>query len=199
MTSTRAEAMIQEGKRKLFHLLGVVYVLMYLWWGRALFIRVLVLAIAVGAAVEWLRLRHPPINRWILTRFGDIHRPKETTGPSGIFWTMGGVALTAWAVPQSRYVVAAILYLIVGDGLAGWVGRVWGGTMRFRGKSLQGSLACFLGCGAVGMGVFGGDIGLSAGGALLATVLEFLALPPDDNLTIPFFSGLGLMGLGTLM
>lgn len=180
----------QEGKRKLFHALGAGYALLYAVTDRPVALWALGAGLAVGAIVETVRLRNPALNRWLIDRFAGIHRDKETARPSGIVWTLAGCFLTSLLVPDRDIVIAAMLYLTVGDGLAGFVGRVWG-RWRVRGKSVEGSAACFLGSWVVGALVL--PSGAEAiWGAFLATVVEALSPPPDDNLTIPLLTGLGL-------
>ncbi len=181
----------QEGKRKLFHALGVGYAFLYAGAGRTVALWVLGTGLGVGVIVETLRLRNPALNRWLIDRFAGIHRDKETTRPSGIVWTLAGCFLTALLVPDRDIVIAAMLYLTVGDGLAGFVGRVWG-RWRVRGKSVEGSAACFFGSWAVGALVLSPGGFETLWGAFLATVVEALSPPPDDNLTIPLLTGLGV-------
>lgn len=182
-----------EGARKLFHVLSALYALLYAWAGRGPTLLVLgAMGVAVGAA-EAVRLRRPAVNRFFLERFGGIHREKEVHRPSGIFWTLAGCFGVAALVPDRDIVLASMLYLTVGDGLAGFVGRNWG-RVRVGGKSLEGSLAAFLGCWATGALVLAPSFGRAEAlwGALLATALEALDLPPDDNFTLPLLAGAGL-------
>ncbi|MBK8574783.1 MAG: hypothetical protein IPN90_03565 [Elusimicrobia bacterium] len=183
----------QEGLRKLFHGLSAGYAVFYAAAGRERTLWVLGTAAAVGAIVEAVRLRNVVFNQWLIRQFGGIHREKEIDRPSGIFWTLLGCFLTALFVPDRDIVIAAMLFLTVGDGLAGLVGRTWG-RLRVGTKSVEGSLACFLGSWAVGAAVLTPTLGRPEilVGALLVTTLEALSLPPDDNLTIPLFSGVAL-------
>lgn len=183
----------QESWRKIFHALSAGYALLYVAAGRGATLWILGTALVLGAGLEAGRLRHGPFNAWLLGRFAGIHREKEVHRPSGIFWTLAGCFLVVLLVPERDIVVAAMLYLAVGDGLAGFVGRTWG-RLRIGGKSLEGSLACFLGAWVVGVLVLAPVPGRpeALAGALLAAVLEFFSLPPDDNMTLPLLSGLAL-------
>ncbi len=183
----------QEGFRKLFHALSAGYALLYFLAGRTATVWILGAGVLAAAIVEAVRLRNPALNQRLIARFGGIHREKEIDRPSGIFWTLAGCFATALFVPAPDIVLAAMLYLTIGDGLAGFVGRTWG-RLRVGGKSVEGSLACFLGCWAVGTLVLAPSFGRPEAlwGAMLATILEALDIPPDDNFTLPLFSGLGL-------
>ncbi len=183
----------QEGLRKLFHSLSAGYAGLYALAGRERTLLVLGVAVGVGAIGEAVRLRNNGINQWLVGRFGGIHREKEVNRPSGIFWTLLGCFLTAFFVPERDIVIAAMLYLTVGDGLAGFVGRSWG-RLRIGTKSVEGSLACFLGAWAVGALVLTPPVGRPEVliGAVLVTLIEALSPPPDDNLTLPLLSGVAL-------
>jgi dolichol kinase len=183
----------QEGVRKLFHSLSAGYAVLYAVAGREWSLGVLGGAALLGAVLEAVRLRNSAFNHWLIGRFSGIHREKEIHRPSGIFWTLAGCFLTVLFVPERDIVIAAMLYLTVGDGVAGFVGRTWG-RVRVGTKSVEGSLACFVGAWTVGALVLvpaGGRPEILLG-AILVAVLEALPFPLDDNLTIPFLSGLAL-------
>lgn len=183
----------QEGLRKLFHSLSAGYAVLYAVAGREWTLGVLGGGVVFGAVLETVRLRNGGFNQWLIGRFAGIHRDKEVHRPSGIFWTLLGCFLTALLVSERDIVIAAMLYLTVGDGLAGFVGRTWG-RHRIGNKSVEGSLACFLGAWMVGALVLTPSVGRPEIllGAVLVTVLEALSIPPDDNLTLPLLSGLAL-------
>lgn len=167
---------------------------MYLTAGREKSLLILgVAGILLGILEAW-RLRRPVLNQWLIQRLGHIHREKEVHRPSGIFWTLIGSFLTMALIPEKDIVVVALLYLVFADGVAGLVGRRWGRTPLMPGKSMEGTLSAFLVAWAIG------TVGLQqpAGaaepvwGALVATGLEVLSLPPDDNFSVPLLSGLFL-------
>jgi hypothetical protein len=75
-----------EIKRKLFHNLALVYLAIYAVLPRMVTLAILgVCLIAVGV-VEFLRLRRPELNHWLLQKFGGLHRESEIMQPSGVFW-----------------------------------------------------------------------------------------------------------------
>ncbi len=100
------------------------------------------------------------------------------------------------------------MFVAVGDPAAGMVrdkwkqARGWGRT-KSKGKSLEGSGACLVACLVVG-GVLAAIIHVAwwvvVTGSIFATLMEFLSLPLNDNLTMPLASAgamslIGLVGL----
>jgi dolichol kinase len=188
------ESLRREIKRKAFHLLSVFYIALFAWAPRPAAVTVLGVLTASLAALEAVRLRRPGLNRALVAFFGGIHRESETDRPSGIFWTLLGAFLTVALVPPRDVVTTALWYLALGDAAAALVGRRWG-RVRIGAKSLEGSLACFLVCWAAGTLCLSPAPGRpeALAGAILATLLEALPLPFNDNLWIPLVSGLGVV------
>ena len=88
--------------------------------------------------------------------------------------------------------VLALSFLAVGDPLATIVGKQIGKS-KLLGKTLEGDLACFISCLAIGFVFY--YVGLSVplltilAGAISATIVEAMPLPVNDNLTIPILAG----------
>ncbi len=91
----------------------------------------------------------------------------------------------------------ALVFVVVGDPVAGMVGERWGrlrasSGKRFGyglgGKSLEGSFACFAACLVDGVAlavVAHVALCVVVLGVICATVMESLTLPVNDNLSIP--------------
>jgi dolichol kinase len=190
------ETFVLETKRKLFHFLSAAYALLFTFAGRPVSLWVLGLLLALVATLEAARLRVPALNKKLIGYFGGIHREEEVRRPSGILWTLTGCFLTIWLVPHKDIALAALWYLAVGDAAAGLVGRTWG-HIRLGRKSLEGSLSCFVTCWFVGAVILHSPFGSLEilFGALVATIVEALPLPLNDNLWIPTVSGLFLTAL----
>lgn len=185
-----------EIKRKAFHALSALYALLYTLTGRGPTLWTLGGLLAAVATLEAVRLRMPAFNAALIRAFGGIHREEEVRRPSGILWTLTGSFLTVLIIPAPDIVLASLWYLAAGDAAAGLVGRNWG-HIRFGAKSLEGSLSCFLVCWFVGVVCLRqpfGSVEVLAG-ALVATVVEALPLPLNDNLWLPLLAGLALSGL----
>lgn len=181
----------REFKRKAFHCLSLVYLGVYLRWGRWPAAAALAMWIPIEGSVEWARLRKPELNAWLMKTLGGIHRESETHRISGIFWTtLGCLATIALFGDRPPVVAAGIGYLAFGDGVAALAGRAWGSLKWpfFGGKkSVQGSAACFAACLAVGWAA-GLPLAPAFAGAAAATILELLPLPIDDNFWLPVLS-----------
>ncbi len=89
-------------------------------------------------------------------------------------------------------VVVSLLFLSVGDAVAGVVGRRWGRHKLIGNKTLEGSLAMLLSCWLIVWFVKEIPIAVKIIAGLGATVLEALEIPVDDNLLIPLGTGLFL-------
>jgi len=188
--SARPE-LLKEFKRKAFHCLSLLYLAAYHRFGARTTLTLMAVWILLEGCVEWVRLRYPRVNGTLMRLVGNIHRPDEEHRVSGILWTTLGCWLTLFLFGDRPMVVsAAILYLALGDGAAALVGRAWGRTqIGFGGrrKTLEGSLGCFAACLAAGWAVGLRGVPLAAGAAV-ATLLELVPLPLDDNLWLPLLS-----------
>lgn len=105
--------------------------------------------------------------------------------------TLGLGALLALVMYPSSAASIAIYALAFGDGFASLIGRFLGRVRPafLRGKSLEGSLACFT---AVLIAAYGvsHDYRIALTAAVAATVTEALPLEDYDNLVLPLVVGL---------
>jgi dolichol kinase len=185
-----------EIRRKIFHLLSLVYVVGLVYIPRT---RYLLLLLAAGILVlisETIRLRVPMVGEAFNKIFGPIMREREQKTYSGLFWMLIGVFLTVFLVDSVPVAATAILYLILGDAMAALIGiRFKGPTWPNGNKRVSGSMACFLTCLLIGNFLLRPAYSWSGviAGALTATVVEIGFFPVDDNVTIPVASALVLM------
>ena len=186
-------------KRGLFHLFCVLSIAV-----AALFLPRTVLLISLGMvtfiffAFELIRLKVPGINRWFLSVFKPLIRKEEASRLTGTGYSLAG-ALIAFLVFPRDVAVLALSFLAVGDAMATIVGKRIGKTRLLGKKTLEGDLACFVSCIAVGfIGYFAGlDISwlVILVGSLAATIAEAVPLPLNDNLTLPLFAGLVMVAI----
>lgn len=123
---------------------------------------------------------------------GKMVRKHEEAGDfTGAFYQLWMFVLVI-ALFSKEVAALAASFIIFGDTFAALVGRRWG-RHRFRGKSLEGSLA-FLASALVVVFVaevtlvFPFWIGIT--GAVVATLVEAIPDFIDDNLSVPLTSGL---------
>jgi glycerol-3-phosphate acyltransferase PlsY len=186
-------------KRGLFHLFGVLSIPV-----AALFLPRTVLLVSLGAvtfialALELIRLKVPLINRWFLSFFKPLLRKEEALRLTGTSYSLAGALIVFLVFPRD-IAILAVSFLAVGDAMATIVGKQIGKTRLLGKRTLEGDLACFVSCIAVGF------IGYFAGlkvswlailvGSLGATIAEAVPLPLNDNLTLPLFAGLVMFAI----
>jgi len=93
---------------------------------------------------------------------------------------------------------AALGYTILGDAMAALVGKAYGRTKVF-GKTLEGSVAGLAAC--LLWAAFLASAGwiswpVAVAGALVASLIEMLPIPLDDNLGMTLFAGYTMKLLG---
>ncbi len=183
--------------RKLYHLLGgLALVSLYYVIGRdrallfyaALFVVVLIL--------DLIRLKLPPVNRFIHDRFQNFIRVSEKRKITGTASYILGIGLSFYFY-RSDIATLAVCFLAFGDVAATTVGERYGKT-KIGKKSLEGSIAFVAAAISGGMLLSLAGIpvmyGLVVTGALIAAGVELIPLPVNDNLLIPLISG-GAMSL----
>ena len=200
----RSGPWLSEARRKAIHLGMLVLPLALLFeplpWprGRTQWSWLLV-ALAAGAlAVDVLRVHERRVRHLFRVVFGGMLREHERWSLLGSTYLLIAALLAVEIFPQ-RVAAAALGFTILGDGLAGLVGRGWG-RARFFGKSLEGTLAGLAAC--LAWAAFLAWVGplpwdLLAAGALVASLVEVLPIPLDDNLGITLIAGYVMKLLGS--
>jgi len=138
--------------------------------------------------VDLLRMYFPLARKYFLRVFSPLLREEEKQNRlTGATYLFAGMSLSFYLFDKES-AVAAVLFLCLADPMAAIIGRVYG-NRRFAGKSLQGSSAFLLVALAIVFMIFRPGWP-SSGIAVIATVVEFLPVPVNDNLSIPLISGL---------
>jgi dolichol kinase len=181
-----------EIKRKLFHHLALVYMLIYAIFPRMVSLILLFVLLVAVTAIEFFRLRRPELNAWFLAKFGGIHRPEEIMRWSGIFWTLFGCWLTMVIFTNKQIVLPALGFLVFGDTAAALGGIRWGRSHWPNNpkKTYEGS-ACFTVVSAL-WAIFFVRWPVALLSALTAAWIETRPLPWNDNFWIPLLSALTL-------
>jgi len=153
----------------------------------------LVSGIALYSGLEFLRLRGvntPAISA--ITRLASRPRDKGkfVAGPV----TLGAGALLAVVCFPPQAAQIAIYALAFGDSLSGLVGRVFGRLRPafLRGKSVEGSLACFIAVFAASFLATSRPV-LSLTAACVSTIVEAFPLRDWDNIVFPLAAGAAVL------
>lgn len=163
----------------------------------ALFLPRIILLISLGVVtftfltIELLRFRVPGINRLFLWFYKPLLREREISHLTGVSYLFTA-SLLAFLVFPRDIAVLALSFMAVGDVVAAFVGKRVG-KRKILGKTLEGDLASFISCLAVGFIFYytGLDIPLLTilVGAVSAAIVEAIPLPINDNLTMPLLAG----------
>ena len=193
-----------ELQRKAIHLLALVLPEAILVLPRPTALLGLTVLAAFAVALDLARQRVPAVRRFVVDRaFGGMMRPEELPPEgapivlNGAAWMCVSAAVCAWLFPPG-VAAAALAMLMVGDGAAAVLGRRYGRT-KWPGspKSVEGSLAYALTAFAIGLAVVAWPgtrvgVGTVALGAAVGAAVEALPLPLNDNMRVPFLSGLAM-------
>jgi dolichol kinase len=119
-------------------------------------------------------------------------REKEQSSLTGSSYVLVA-AFVSYLAFGKEIAILCVSFLAIGDVAAAVVGQRFGRT-RLLGKAVEGDLACFFSCLAIGFILYylGLDVILPtiAIGAMGAAVGQAVQTPVDDNLTIPLLAGL---------
>jgi len=185
-------------RRRLFHLSASLSIVMALW-----LLPEILLLISLGSVTflfllfELLRLRVSRVNRWFITHFGSMLREQELsslTTSNYVLWA----ALVSYIAFGRDIAVLSVSFLAIGDVAAAIVGQHMGRTRLF-GKALEGDLACFFSCLAIGFVLYYAGLGVGAltitVGAVGATIGQAIQMPVDDNLALPLLAGVLMVAM----
>lgn len=187
----------RELARKAFHL-GSVGVPLLAWLlPRNVTIALLLSASAIAITVEVARRRVRAARYQFLRRTRPMLRGHERHRVTGATYMAVAYTLAAIFFPLA-VAAAAMLYNALGDAAAALAGKRFGRARTSWGKSWEGFFAGL--AVNLGVGVLVPEIPLPGAilGALVASTLEFLPLPFDDNLRVTLGGGAGIL-LGSLL
>ena len=186
--------------RRLWHLIGgSFFPILALFIPRGTLLITLEVMTAIFVTGEIVRFAFPSVNRWMVSHLGIILKKGKGFRPSGSTYLLLS-SLAVFLLFEKYVAITSLLFLSIGDLMAAVIGEKFGRRRVFS-KSLEGSLACLVACLLIGMLMtrINPTITLPVAivGAVLATIVELLPIPLDDNLTIPLFSA-GIMNLAAL-
>lgn len=187
---------LSEVQRKALHIsfIALPLLLLFEWlpWPRGKNEwRLALAALTVFAiAVDVVRIHDHRVKRFFGRFFGELIREHEQFNLLGSTYLLLAALLAVEIFPRP-VAAAALGFTILGDGIAALVGKGWGRT-RFFNKTLEGAAGGFIAC--LGWALFLGGAGLLPWGtvlcgALVASLVELLPIPLDDNLGITLIAG----------
>jgi len=183
-----------ELKRKAIHLaslsIPIAYYLSPRAWTRT-WEKILLASVIVSLAIEVFRLHNPRIRSVFRHFFGELLRNHEDASLLGSTYLLIAVLLTIHLFDKP-VAVLALGFLILGDTVAAIVGKSIGKHRLLGGKTVEGSLACFLVCFALTFLMPGIPFYVGLVGAATATLFELLPIPLDDNFRIPLSAGFAM-------
>ncbi len=181
-----------EWPRKAIHLSFVILplALLYLPLSHSQWRLLLVLLAVSSLGVDLVRLHDRRVGAIFRRYLGRMLREHERFDLLGSTYLLLASLLAVELFPLP-VAVAALGFAVLGDGLAALVGKLVGRTRLFN-KSLEGTAACLLACTTFALFLQGsGPLPLGVGliGALVATLIEVLPIPLDDNLGMTLLAG----------
>ncbi|MBI2083478.1 MAG: hypothetical protein HYT76_07900 [Deltaproteobacteria bacterium] len=189
-----------QWRRKLTHIsmgLSFLYLFVYSGWSETIIWGVTGPFILWAFALETIRHLNPKVNRWVLRFFGSIMREGENEKITAATFYILSMAIVYFIFPI-EVATLTLLFIAVGDPLAGIVGTLYGKHRISPHVSWEGSLICFLVClglAALSAGrLFPDPIGgwsliaFSILSGLVGTLAEASFKRLDDNLVMPLLS-----------
>ncbi len=146
----------------------------------------LVALLVVAVALEIMRRRVVAIETMFNRAVGPLLRDDERHGWTGATWLILVCLAAVWALPRAD-AIAVTWAAAVGDASAALVGIPLGGRLipnQPRGKSIEGSAACFLVTFAGAYGLAGLGLGVALLVAAAATAAEWPRSIVDDNVRV---------------
>ena len=195
--------MIQRSEyfRKIIHIFNLVIPFTYLFIFETRFqvLRILVPLTLFAIVIEYLRVRSVIIKKIFNNFLKSMLRIHEIDGKfTGATWVFIGSTLTVAIFPKEIAVIS-LIYLSIGDTVAGLVGRKYG-KMKFYDKTIEGSLAGLFVCLLSGYLVqLSLPLVVVFSGAFAAMFIELLPIPIDDNLSVPLFGGTIMLIVSTVL
>lgn len=147
----------REISRKLFHLLILVFPLMFLELGRWRALYIIAPLTLIVLAADYYRRKYPKIQLYFTKVFGSILRPHELTGEHfcGATWALLAASLI-FLTCTKEIVVTSFAILAISDTLAAIIGRSYPSRPFFE-KSQLGSAAFYI-SGLIVLFVCGGTL-----------------------------------------
>ncbi|EMN46986.1 putative phosphatidate cytidylyltransferase [Leptospira interrogans str. L1207] len=146
--------------RKLWHLLGLIFPICYyldVFQGafgllnatRVLVTVALVFCLGVVSLFEYLRFRFSGFQKFFLSTLGILMKEEEKNRLNGTLPYFFSCAFVVFLFPPEISILS-MLFLVIGDPTAAWVGTFYGKRRFSNGKSVEGIIAFIVVCTTVG-------------------------------------------------
>jgi len=176
--------------RKAVHVSAILIPIGYYVLAEPLGRSILIILTVVSFLIDGLRLNQPRVRTFFFLFFGRLVRDHERYNLLGATYLLLSSLICVYAF-EKPVAVAALAFLILGDTVAALVGKSIG-RVRVFGKTVEGSAACFAACLVVGYLIPELTLKQTIAGAAMATLIELLPVPLDDNLRIPLAAGFAM-------
>ena len=192
----RSPQWLREARRKAIHLSFIVLPLamlhpVLLWPRTRGEISLLFVVLTAGSIVfDVLRIHERRVATFFRQFFGELVREHERLTLLGSSYLLLAALIAVEIFPRP-VAAAAIGFTVLGDAMGALVGRAYGHHRVFN-KSVEGAVGCLVMCllwGAYVVFVTDLPWGVVLAGALMATLVEVLPIPLDDNLGITLAAG----------
>jgi phytol kinase len=177
-----------EFLRKAVHMVSILIVLIYEFFGKEAVLWVLVSFLVTMLFLDYFRLEH----NIKIPFFYTMYRENEANRFGGhIYFALGAISVIALCSKEIAY--AAVLMTTFGDMAATLIGKFYGKRRVFyrifkNDKSIEGSTSEFIIDFLIGMLILGNPL-VSLVMAFFATLTETAVSKIDDNLVVPILSG----------
>ena len=186
----------KELQRKSFHQLALLIPAVYWFSSKSFVLTLLIPVTLIIISVDLARLRFPAIGRLFNRIFGIVMRQHEYRRMTGSSYLFSGAVIVIFLFPKS-HVILSLLILTISDTAAAVIGRSYG-RHKFFEKSWEGSGVFLLTALLIGFALPDLHWSEAIAGAVIATFIEALPAPIDDNFSIPVGTCCALYFLFTL-
>lgn len=177
-------SLIGEIFRKLIHLGAIAIPVVYYFLDQKFILVLLAIGLITSLILDYVRIfGHEKSRNFVHKYLGIMIRSKESKDFIGATYILTGSIITILLFDKP-IAIAGIAFIVVGDTAGAIIGRLWG-RVRFRNKSLEGSISFFLACCLVSLVIPGVPYWIKIVGAFTATIVEALTFHIDDNLIVP--------------
>jgi dolichol kinase len=193
-----------EFKRKATHLVALAIPIGYFFLPKLLSLMILTPFALGSIVIDIIRLKRLPLHGFLNRLIGPMLREHEDSNFTGSSYIFIASVLSILLFEKSA-ALAAISFIILGDIAAALVGRRYGklkinwnfarpkvktGQNPHKRKTFEGSFACLCMCLLVVLIIPGLPLWIGLVGAIVATMVESMPFPIDDNFSVPLISGL---------